>query len=1410
VTGVFALRRDADALRLELETTRADADSREVDLLRLRKRIGDGTFEGVHGFSPQTWLAMREEQQAQRRQRIAELDGQLEAAVRALRSALDGERPLFRAGNADPIALLPVRLETRFADASTLQVRVYPDDLHVDALDPRLTRGELRAARAYWRRPDEAAWQQLLSRMSPNRAAWATRTARPGNAEPPLREAGERRAPQITTLPSQWRFLGLVGGETVVAGRGRAIPSPLPLGVLVRRGAGRAARTADWLVDFAAAEAVGMGITLTLPDGVDHLDELFVVGVQRTTAEAATQALRDTLRAHAFTAGLAFLAPGTPTNNTPQSRSAWSSRPTPRAPGARRPSLAPGSDAARLASALGLPQAAFLAELQGAGDTAAQALAGMTRLSWAALGRGLVDGAHGSDPLTGENLAPQTAPWRGVRDHLLDYVRGRGPLPTLRVGRQPYGILPATSLDEWDARLATGPTTLLVPWLLRLRHHWRAALAPGWIPRVTDGMPADRTAVDVLARLPVANDLVVRRLLSPRAAMLKLGPRSAGPVLSVGGIPPGADQRWTIPTELTSNLSYAGSGRVADPALVTPRLDPEPERLKALLGASAELWRDAAAVARGRLRAAEYERRWPLPLTTHPDGAPPRRDTLLGRAEEGDLGFVAALLDSGNWNHWQGELGEDDPLRVGLELPGLVDSVVTMELDPAAGGDAELRAQFRRAARRAAAQADQVIDALTALAAQPPGRLTALALEVLDVYSHRLDAWITSLATRRLLAMRARGEAAASRIGGYGWVENLRPAVEQADLDGWIHAPSLQHAATAAVLRSGFRSHAGDATLAVDLDSRRARIARWLLGGVRRGQELGALLGYRFERALHEADLDALVDDARAAYPAPVAPEPADVAGAPGGPERWQRSAEAIAARNVVDGIALARDAPRAKTLLPAASAQIDELVDALDAVGDLLLAESVHHLVGGNPMRAGLSADSLGGGQDVPDRFDVLRTPHRARGVTHRVAALLPAAPPPPPAEAGWAADALAALEPRVEAWVADVLGAAAGWRLTGALVLEDGGERPFERGAEELGMSALSTVLALASPDPARIDGRIAELEGAPGARVRRDGTAWPALRGLATRVRTLLASAQPLLPAHLAAGEAADAITPDWPELQARLTAYVATLPGRGDAATAAGRLSALARERAPDEAWLRGVETALAEALGAAVPIAPLLDGARLGPVPAGAGGAALADWTRRAGTVRPAVRTWHELLLLSGARAGRVCPLRASQSPRAGAEDRWIGGTFPATDQPPARQQIAFHLPHPLAAGRALAGIVVDEWVELLPGSEALAETKRGRDAVPAESELTGLSFHFDRPDAKAPQAILLAVPPDPRRGWTEDGLALVVRDTLELAKLRAVDLGDLPLLDDVLPGVRLNRFSPLGSLAADYWIELAD
>jgi hypothetical protein len=1414
MSQVFSLRKTVSELRLELESAKADAGSREVGLQRLRKQVEDGTFVPPHGHTAQDWLEIKDEEQSERWAHVGGFTDAVGEAMQEIGRLLDKQKPLFGEGNSEPIALLPVRIETSFADDSTIQARVYPDDVHIDSFDPRLTKAELQAGRRYWKRTGEASWQELLANLSPSRAAWVARATREGAPKPTLREEGEMRDPRVTTLPARWRFLGLVDGEVVVDERGEEIPEPLPLGVVANPSAAAESEHAKWLFDFPAAEKAGMAITLKLPEGVDHLDELYVVGVQQSAAADAAQRLRDTLFGHFFGSGLGFLAPGTPTNNTPASRSGWSSRPQPRPPGAQPPQLEPGTDAARLQSALGLPKATFLADCPGGGDTTEQGLAALTLLSWGAFGQGMVDGAHGSDLISEENLPFDPKPWRGVRDHLARYVRGRGPLPTIRVGNQPYGMLPATSLDEWGADSPGGPTAWIADWLLRLRHHWRAALAPGWIPRVTDGVAADRTAVEVLRRLPVATDLGVRRLLSPRAAKLKLGPESSGPVLAVGEIAPGANLRWTVPTELVSNLSYNGSESPPDYSLVAPRLDPEPGNYSEVFTASRELWADALAAVEGRIKPAEYERRWPLPLSTRDAEPPPRRDTIAAIVSEGQHpGLVPAMLDPANWSAWgEGSLDEDR-LQAALDLPGAVDGWVTLVLDPALG-DEELREDMLKNAREKAKVAPMVIEALTALEATPPERLLPLAFEVMDVHSHRLDAWITSLATRRLFDQREGKEAGGIRIGGYGWVENLRPALGGADVDGYIHAPSLQHAATAAVLRSGFRAHHGEETLAVNLTSRRARVARWLLGGVRRGQDLGSLLGYRFERALHDAGLDELIDDFRARYPAPVSAEPPE--GQVDG-ELWKRSSEAIAARNVVDGLALARDAGTATEAFPGEAAPIiADAAAALDAVSDLLLAESVHHLVGGNPMRAGISADNLGRGEDVPDRFDVIGTPNRGRALTHRIAAVMPANPSSP---AGWTADALAALEPRVEAWAADALGAAAGRRVTGAVETADGGRQDFDHGADELGFGALTTALEVAGADHAMLDARVRALTGvADGAAVEYGGEGWRQLHGAAARVRTLLSAARPLLPSHLAAPGVAEAIVPDMAELRDRLAAFVADLDPP-PVPTAEPDVPKDPRERLAelvkqedgelDETWLSEVNAMFAEVFGTSLPLLPLLGGADLGPEPKGADGGALDDWIRRAGQVRPQARTWHELLLLTGATSGRPCPLQVSQAPSAPGE-AWIGGGFPATKRPMARQHTVIHLPSS-AAGGQLAGIVFDEWIEVLPGSDALAETKlEGEDPVPPESELTGLSFHFDRPDSKAPQAILIAVPPNSKRGWTGDGLALAVRDTLELAKLRAVDLGDLPMLDDVLPGLRLNNMSPLGALAREYWIELAE
>ena len=88
-----------------------------------------------------------------------------------------------------PLALLPVRLETRYAEGELL-VRIYPDQVHVDAHDPRLSEAEQAAGQEFWRGQwrtgtntarQQRLWAALAERFGPGRAGWVARATRPTN-----------------------------------------------------------------------------------------------------------------------------------------------------------------------------------------------------------------------------------------------------------------------------------------------------------------------------------------------------------------------------------------------------------------------------------------------------------------------------------------------------------------------------------------------------------------------------------------------------------------------------------------------------------------------------------------------------------------------------------------------------------------------------------------------------------------------------------------------------------------------------------------------------------------------------------------------------------------------------------------------------------------------------------------------------------------------------------------------------------------------------------------------------------------------------------------------------------------------------------------------------------------------------
>ena len=329
---------------------------------------------------------------------------------------------------------------------------------------------------------------------------------------------------------------------------------------------------------------------------------------------------------------------------------------------------------------------------------------------------------------------------------------------------------------------------------------------------------------------------------------------------------------------------------------------------------------------------------------------------------------------------------------------------------------------------------------------------------------------------------------------------------------GLIHAPSLNHATTAAVLRNGYL--ANDGRLAVNLSSRRVRLALGILEGMRNGQSLGALLGYQFERHVHDngpLQVRDLIYPLRRAFPLA-----ADQIAEDARPRRRER-AKSIAAMNVVDGRKLiehveahARTSPIRSAWRRCRAAPRDQeaaitnalahIRDINDAVADLVLAEGVHQAVLGNYERSAGTLDAFAKG-NYPPEPEVIRTPRSGIALTLRTAIHLSPAPPANPLPA-IPLTPLAAAEPAVNAWLQDRLPAAGRCRLPRQL------HRPRHRcGADGVHQPAA----ARSAPDRSRSIAR-RPASGAGARRSRRPDPALPARQPRAAPRPRRSASATP----------------------------------------------------------------------------------------------------------------------------------------------------------------------------------------------------------------------------------------------------------------------------------------------------------
>jgi hypothetical protein len=1173
--------------------------------------------------------------------RVDERAADVKALIDRLRSEIRLRRPEDSVEELDgqvPVAMFPVRLETRFMDdASELRIRIYPEQIHIDAHEPELTESELTIAEQYWKarwtattaEERSAAWYDLTRRVRPSRARFLVHATEPtnldelGSGEPrlpddiPLRPSAFSRQPVARLLPEQWVAIGFRGGTEVVRKWGRPVTEGIAVGLAPDPDAVSEPAdvpdtqdelpiddTISWLVDYDAAVAAGMAITVTagaLTSGrlSAGFDELVVLGIDwGADPQAAAASIDAQLRRHAFSDGLALLGSGVPTNNTDESRAAPGTDPALDGADFDPATVVPASDAAaRAARALGADPASALGVAPARGSLDDGAAGDMNNVLWASTLGAFLD--QFMEPIVTSAMADR------AHDHFRRYVRGQGPFATLRIGRQPYGVLPVAA-----GTFATGDdfADQLAARLRGLRTFWD--LAVDTVPRLGDSGQPDVDTLELLRHTPRSSTFRFREAFASTVSASIFGFITAGMfqemisnfVLSLAGITgrPRIARITVDPNQRDVPVPLVDYGSLSETDLL------DPDYITAVLTASSTAGGFAT-------------------LLSEPGKARTLLDALLRQsaAVEYVIGSTMLVLDH--------ELATSVIARLPDHMRITDREVLGVSADLAVGPDSDAPPSLLATAETASDIADAKIAAVSGdrtlanhlavatnaelrrrittrrfasfraslehLAKLPTAELDRLASSTLDCVSHRLDAWITSAATRRLDAVRdERGTA--TYIGGFGYVEDLRPRGTPVSR-GYLHAPSLGHAATAAVLRSGHLARGGsrDGTFAIDLTSTRVARALDLIDGMRRGQSIGSLLGYRFERSVRDRRLTL------AKYILPIR-QRTPLAEVATPPDPTAPPVETIAARDVVDGVALLeawRDRPSVyfnSLSIPVPNADrgdlnelLRELDDLYDAVSDLLVAESVHQAVVGNTERSAAALDALDRQQPLPD-LGVLRTPRTATGLSHRLLVVFAddtAAP-------GWTInDARRAAEPRVDRWCGLVLGDPTRYRFAAEVRDADGTVvETLAAQLPDLGVSAISTVVASATEGA-----EVSELEQRLALRfgelVKNETAAEivllddpPAGSGVtALGLRDLLDLAAPISDV-LASARPADAraLLPDTERPTAGVDA--AELRTRADDVVAALSSAVTALESLPDDADVADVVAALLAAADAGVP------------------------------------------------------------------------------------------------------------------------------------------------------------------------------------------------------------------------------
>jgi hypothetical protein len=980
-------------------------------------------------------------------------------------------------------------------------------------------------------------------------------------------------APHSKCLPDKFAVITMKGNQFTRIAIGNAVDETVQLGLDPQKFDDLSLFTIDengnlnideglkWMTDYTTAVSKGFGITLDITDDEynNGFDRLIVLGIKGSDATNSKQLFEQLITNHIYAVdGLDFLKVGTSTNNTHDATSGWQSGNDAQQRydieinnlkyNLGETDIFKKTDGKYFSDALGIDNAVTQFANYSGNLEIANAYAANRALWGVSLGHYMEEMWDGL--FTYDNI-------RRTENFFTNYCVGRGTVPSVRIGMQPYGIVTTTAFSQLQLypgnipALSIDEAKTILPWTvpssalenkLQQRYEMRLyrllnMLKDTWTSLRTsnvihsgnldmEGGDAQKRFVQMLGLNATSLDYFYRYAINI----------AKGPNASADGF--GTNFKATDAfgpnglTELFKNQILDG--------VFTPSFDFIDERWPGGLTS----WQLTDAKYSRILHQFESSRLFIARLV---ENSLPVTGNLIDTIPDADSSlksdYLTWLLTSGA-NRLLGSNAVGNPAKIPFDtmlfvmlrqslLQGYQEAALNIlqsetfftELDRRSAGNtshyhyklfqngkyvnkyltkwhflfktlsdlvADIKtanpALFSNVHKQFFDKLSRTRQAITTLKRATTNDLDLLMAEHIDLCTYRLDSWMLGFVAKRLQQQRTK-QPAGVFLGAYGYVENLRrdkgkdKFTDQQTLadfkleakkdvyhdksnQGFIHGPSIGQAITAAVLRNAYMTNNTSEEdianrLAVNISSGRVRMAMQLIEGIRNGQELGAILGFQFERGLHDRyktiELDKYIQPLRKAFPLQQAVDEAANGSAtyislvvngtvildkihaavdwPSNPAiKDDTIAELLKANNyakfpkaITDIIDANLAGDNKGKVYDSIIEEIDRMADAFDALGDLAMSESVYQMVLGNHVRAGAVLTALAEGKNMPDP-QIIDTVRNGTVVTQRIIVNFAATNNSFQLPAGWtAAPTVRSLtEPTINNWLGLTLGPA------------------------------------------------------------------------------------------------------------------------------------------------------------------------------------------------------------------------------------------------------------------------------------------------------------------------------------------------------------------------------------------------